>query len=154
MIKQYFLQAWTQLRQQPLISGVTVAGTALSIFLIMLVVMMQQVKVEPFSPESNRDRFLHVKWSSISNKEWGDGTSNGPMSVQTAREVYYKLTTCEAVTVYTVYPESMPASLPGQPATSVDVRETDDSFGKSSTLLLWMANLTIRHYSMPDNLWL
>ena len=128
MIKQYFLQAWTQLRQQPLISGVTVAGTALSIFLIMLVVMMQQVKVEPFSPESNRDRFLHVKWSSISNKEWGDGTSNGPMSVQTAREVYYKLTTCEAVTVYTVYPESMPASLPGQPATSVDVRETDDSF--------------------------
>ncbi len=44
MIKQYFQQAWAQLRQQPLISGVTVAGTALSIFLIMLVVMMQQVQ--------------------------------------------------------------------------------------------------------------
>ena len=45
MIRQYFQQAWAQLRQQPLISGVTVVGTALSIFLIMLVVMMQQVKV-------------------------------------------------------------------------------------------------------------
>ena len=68
MIKQYFQQAWAQLRQQPLISGVTVAGTALSIFLIMLVVMMQQVQIEPFAPESNRDRFLHVKWGSITNE--------------------------------------------------------------------------------------
>ena len=39
MIKQYFMQALSQLRQQPLISLVTVAGTALSILLIMLVVM-------------------------------------------------------------------------------------------------------------------
>jgi hypothetical protein len=39
----------------------------------MLVVMMQQVKVVPFAPESNRDRFLHVKWMSISNSNWTDG---------------------------------------------------------------------------------
>ena len=78
MIKQYFIQAWAQLRQQPLISAVSIAGTALAIFLIMLVVMMQQVKVVPFAPESNRDRFLHVKWMSISNSNWGDGTSNCP----------------------------------------------------------------------------
>ena len=41
MIKQYFTQAWAQLRQQPMISAVSIAGTALAIFLIMLVVMMQ-----------------------------------------------------------------------------------------------------------------
>ena len=67
MIKQYFAQAWAQLRQQPMVSAVSIAGTALAIFLIMLVVMMQQVKVAPFAPESNRDRFLHVKSMSISN---------------------------------------------------------------------------------------
>ena len=50
MIKQYFTQAWAQLRQQPMISVVSIAGTALAIFLIMLVVMMQQVKVAPFAP--------------------------------------------------------------------------------------------------------
>ena len=88
MIKQYFTQAWAQLRQQPLISVVSIAGTALAIFLIMLVVMIQQVQVVPFAPESNRDRFLHVKWMSISNKEWGDATSNGPMSVRTAQECF------------------------------------------------------------------
>ena len=95
MIKQYFQQAWAQLRQQPLISGVTVAGTALSIFLIMLVVMMQQVQVEPFAPESNRDRFLHVKWGSITNEAWGDSNSNGPWSATTLKEIYGKLTTPE-----------------------------------------------------------
>ena len=65
MIKQYFKQALAQLRQHPLISVISIAGTALSIFLIMLVVMLQQVKVAPFSPESNRDRFLHVHYMSI-----------------------------------------------------------------------------------------
>lgn len=49
MIKQYFKQALAQLRQHPLISVISIAGTALSIFLIMLVVMLQQVKVAPFS---------------------------------------------------------------------------------------------------------
>ena len=128
MIKQYFQQAWAQLRQQPLISGVTVAGTALSIFLIMLVVMLQQVQVEPFAPESNRDRFLHVKWGSITNETWGDSNSNGPWSAASLKEIYGKLTTPEAVTVYVVYSLPKPVSLPGQPTTAVDVRETDSQF--------------------------
>ena len=40
MIKQYITQALAQLRQHPLISAVSIIGTALAIFLIMLVVMM------------------------------------------------------------------------------------------------------------------
>ena len=129
MFKQYFQQAWGQLRQQPLISLVNVAGTALSIFLIMLVVMMQQVKVAPYAPESNRDRFLHVRCGSITNEEWGEGnSSNGPISVRTGRELYKSLETPEAVTLYTIGTTATPVSLPNQPATAVDVKETDDDF--------------------------
>ena len=129
MFKQYFQQAWGQLRQQPLISLVNVAGTALSIFLIMLVVMMQQVKVAPFAPESNRDRFLHVRCGSITNEEWGEGnSSNGPISVRTGRELYKSLEMPEAVTLYTIGTTATPVSLPNQPATAVDVKETDDDF--------------------------
>ena len=129
MIKQYFQQAWGQLRQQPLISTVNILGTALSIFLIMLVVMMQQVQVEPFQPESNRDRFLHVRCGSIGNEKWGEGdTSNGPLSVRSAREMYKSLTTPEAVTLYTYGTTATPVSLPNQAATAVDVKETDDDF--------------------------
>ena len=36
MIKQYFAQAWAQLRQQPVMSAVSIAGTALAIFLCLL----------------------------------------------------------------------------------------------------------------------
>lgn len=128
MIKQYFQQAWAQLRQQPLISTVNILGTALSIFLIMLVVMMQQVKVAPFAPESNRDRFLHIRYGSIAQKEWGGATSNGPISVHTGRELYKSLDTPEAVTLYTCMTVAMPVSLPNQPSEAVDVRETDDDF--------------------------
>ena len=130
MIKQYFQAAWAQLKQQPLISAINVAGTALAIFLIMLVVMVQQVAVAPFAPESNRDRFLHYKWASIKNEKlWGkDSDSNGLISVTAADRCYRSLQTPETCTVYSAMTISTPVSLPGQPAISVDVRETDDVF--------------------------
>ena len=40
MIQKIIKQALVQLRQSPLISTINVVGTALAIFLIMLVVMM------------------------------------------------------------------------------------------------------------------
>lgn len=116
------------MRQQPLISAVGIAGTALAIFLIMLVVMMQQVQVAPFAPESYRDRFLHVRYMSMGNKNWGDGTSNGPMSVRTAQACFQSLKTPEAVSIYSTRNVSTPVSLPGQPSTGVDMRQTDDAF--------------------------
>ena len=128
MIKQYFTQAWAQLRQQPIISAVSIAGTALAIFLIMLVVMMQQVKVAPFAPESNRDRFLHAHYMSITNQNWGGGSSNGPMSAKTARECFQTLKTPEAVTIYTCMVISTPVNLPGQPSIGIDLLQTDDIF--------------------------
>ena len=80
MIKQYFTQAWAQLRQQPMISAVSIAGKALSIFLITLVVLMQQVKVSPFDPESNCDHVLHVLYMRLNNQSGGEGNSyNGLM---------------------------------------------------------------------------
>ena len=56
MIKQYFKQALAQLRQQPLLTTISVLGTALTICLIMVVVMQQQIKTTPFAPESNRNQ--------------------------------------------------------------------------------------------------
>ena len=50
------------------------------------------------------------------------------MSAQTARECFQSLKTPEAVTIYTVFPISTPVSLPGSPAISVDLRQTDDIF--------------------------
>lgn len=112
MIKHYFMQALSQLRQQPIIGVVNVLGTMLAIFLIMLVVMIQQVKVAPFPPESNRDRLLHVQGASIVRASTGNGIGNGGMSVQTAKECYKSLETPEAVSIYSGYAVTVPVSIP------------------------------------------
>ena len=129
MIKQYITQALAQLRQHPIISAVSIIGTALAIFLIMLVVMMQQVKTAPFAPESNRDRFLHVHFMSLRNKNWpGKGESNQPMSERTIKELFQSLKTPATVTIYTCISMPAPVSLPGKAATAIDILQTDDNF--------------------------
>ena len=57
-MNQYIKRIWASLRQDSVVTIINILGTALAIFLIMIVVLMQEVKVLPFSPESNRDRFL------------------------------------------------------------------------------------------------
>ena len=48
MIKQYFKQALAQLRQHPLISVISIAGTALSIFLRQLyTILHNKIRVQP-----------------------------------------------------------------------------------------------------------
>lgn len=128
MIKQYFYQSLAQLKQQPLIGLISILGTALSIFLIMLVVMMQQVKVAPYAPESNRDRLLYVRFMSLQNVGWGDGSSNGPLSVSTAKACYQSLKSPEAVTIYSAMTLSMPASMRGSASVNIDLRQTDALF--------------------------
>ena len=126
MIKQYFKQALAQLRQQPLLTTISVLGTALTICLIMVVVMQQQIKTTPFAPESNRNRLLHVKQMSTSNKNWSDdGSSNGPMGLQTG--CFEGLTTAEEVSIYTI-PETMQVALPRGVRTGIDALETDGAF--------------------------
>ena len=58
-MKTKLIQIIYDMRTQPVIAWVTVIGTALSIFLIMTVVMMQQVGIMSFAPESHRDRMLY-----------------------------------------------------------------------------------------------
>ena len=116
------------LRQQPVVSIVSVAGTALAIFLIMLVVMIDQVKYEPFAPESNRDRWLVQRGGSIGNKDWGDGNSNGPLGFNTIKQTLYRMETPEAVTAFVISTETATVSVANQAATAAQLLQTDDGF--------------------------
>ncbi|MCC8188065.1 MAG: ABC transporter permease [Bacteroides sp.] len=130
MIKQYFQQAIYELKAHPLLSAISIIGTALAICLIMVLVVMQQVKVAPFYPETNRDRTLHVKYVSSQSKG-GDGgySNNGRMSMKVGRECFRRLTVPEAVTIYS-YPHEMLVSVPATSAVTVGVKQTDEQFWK------------------------
>ncbi|MDE6654447.1 MAG: ABC transporter permease, partial [Muribaculaceae bacterium] len=116
-----------EMKHQPVMTWVSITGTALAIFLIMVVVMLAQVKVLPFSPESNRDRWLVNNAFSIGNKEW-TGKSNGAMSYQTAKELYYNMEVPEEVTLFDNWDQFCTLSLPDHTRVNADKCETDDRF--------------------------
>ena len=112
MIKQYFKQALGTLRETPLVSVISILGTALSIAMVMVVVLMFQIKLTGYSPESNRGRMLYVNGTTAESISGAGGTNNGQMSPRVLKECYYTLKTPEAVTGFGQ--ETRPVSLPGK----------------------------------------
>lgn len=124
MFKQFIYE----LKSEPVVTWVTITGTALAIFLIMTVVMMQEVKTAPYPPESNRDRMLHWGMMSITHPDWGDGSSNGPMSYWAFKNIILPLESAEEVTVYASMPTTHSAALRDKTPVKADVLGTDHRF--------------------------
>ena len=55
MIKQALRQAWTMMKQHRLFTGIYIAGTALSVTMIMITFGVLYIKFGPIYPEGNRD---------------------------------------------------------------------------------------------------
>ena len=68
MIKQYFKQAWTMMRQNKLFTSIYVAGTGLSIAFTMMLFIIYYVKFAPIYPEYNRDRTLVISCMAAAKK--------------------------------------------------------------------------------------
>lgn len=66
---------YLNLRRQPVISIVTIIGTSLAIFLIMIVVMLAEIGTAPITPENNRPRMMHQTWTSIKSTDPNNGGS-------------------------------------------------------------------------------
>lgn len=87
-MKQKIRQILYDLRHQRVISLITLAGTAMAVFLLMTVIMMQDVQTASFKPETRRERTvyssgLHIKQGTQ------DRCSNASLSV--ARMLYADL---------------------------------------------------------------
>lgn len=92
-------QVLAHLRQDPLVSIISMLGTAIAIFLIMVTVIKKEVKVMPFAPESHRNRFLVANGVSASDRghHWMEC---GSFSLHLVKELYGNLKTPEAVTIF------------------------------------------------------
>ena len=78
MIKQYFKQAWTMMRQNKLFTSIYVAGTGLSIAFTMVLFIIYYVKFAPVYPEYNRNRTLVISHSAIAQEgaeKWNNCSS-------------------------------------------------------------------------------
>ena len=130
MIKLYIKQAFYQLRENRLISLVSIIGTALAICMIMVIVLVLEVRITDCVPEVNRSRSLYMKAMSIHQKgDTSDNSSNGCMSLTVAKECFKALTVPEAVTIVSTGGR-MRISVPAGKMMTVDNLETDDTFWK------------------------
>ena len=102
-MKNKINQILYDLKHQPVISWVTLTGTALSVFLIMVVVMMQQIQIMPFAPESNRGKVLYGVFFHYKQDR---SNGSGGMNYDIARKLYSGLDgiKCTSYFSYDAYP--------------------------------------------------
>lgn len=126
MIKQHIKQAVQLLKENRLVSCISIIGTALSIAMVMVVVLLFQIQLSGYYPEYNRDRMLYIQGTEATSKN-GTNTNRGGMSAEVVRECFYSLKTPEKVTA--IYSEDLPISLPNKRLfKEYNVKYTDDGF--------------------------
>ncbi|MCC8143765.1 MAG: ABC transporter permease [Tannerellaceae bacterium] len=126
MFRQYFKQAWQLLKASPLVSTISIVGTALSIAMIMIVILVIQINVAGFSPETHRNRMIYLENIRI---EGAAGRISGGFSSEFARECLYELKKAEAATAY--FSLSKAVSIPGKKRYKENkVKYTDAAFWK------------------------
>lgn len=82
MYKIYFKQAIEMLKQNRLISIITIIGTALAIMMIMVIIVTESIKNISISPEPNRDRTMYLKQEVKNRKEKDGMNSNSSISYE------------------------------------------------------------------------
>lgn len=125
MYRQYFIQAWATLRENPLLSFLSIAGTALAIAMIMVLVIGYEVRTANYRPETNRDRTLYVTRASYKQNR---GTTSAFSSFRPIKEIFYPLQTPEAVTAVSGENEKLIATAAGGNEYKADVCYTDERF--------------------------
>ena len=130
MYKIYFKQAWALLKENKLLTGVSIFGTALAICMIMVIVIVWQMRIANYTPENNRDRTLYVthgRASYIENESYNDGWL---LSSRVIKECFYPLRSAESVALAYHDAQRLAAVADHTVEFKCDVTFTDASFWK------------------------
>ena len=103
-------QIWYELKSQPVISAVTIIGTALAMFLIMVVVMLRQVTVIDLAPETKRSRTLYMGRGILKGYGSDPMEIQGNLSAAIAAELTDSLDGAEATSLYCPWFSGVPES--------------------------------------------
>jgi len=132
MIKIYFKQAWEMLRENKLLSIISILGTALAICMIMVLVILYEVNTANLPPETHRDRMLYLSAVESINKSTEKRNSFSYIGLPLIKECIYPLERTEAVTAVARNPQGVlyASRMDGQTGRITDVIFTDGNFWK------------------------
>jgi putative ABC transport system permease protein len=125
MIQQLSKQVLATLKENPVLSLISIAGTALAIAMIMTLVIIYEVRTANYRPEVNRDRTLYVTRGNYVNPS---NNSSSYCSIRLIREVFYPLAAPEAVTAVSSENERLVSVPAGRQEYKADVCYTDERF--------------------------
>lgn len=130
MYKQYLSQTLHLLKENKLLSFISIIGTALAICMIMVIVLIYEIRTANYEPEVNRDRMLTVRWAVTIDRKHPDWNSSSMLSLRVIKECLYPIKTAEAVTG--ILPNEMElVTAPGLSSElECQVSYTDDAFWK------------------------
>ena len=131
MLRIYLKQAWSLLKENPLVSGLSIAGTALAITAVMMIILVIQVRLAEYAPETERSRMLHIIATRSFMKSNDGNWNNGGMGKRVVRELFYNLKTPQEVSGIPVtrYPL---VPLPNVPLQNTGLPIQTNVFGKYS----------------------
>lgn len=125
---QTIRQAIALLRQNPLLSTISILGTAFAITMIMAIVITWQTKYSDIEPEVNRSRCLYISKIHIQNKENKNWNTFGSCSPAFMKECVQPLEKVEACTSFTSAAVALLSMTDGTNRMKVDVVNTDPGF--------------------------
>ena len=96
----YIKQTWQLIKENRVLSAISIIGTALAMAMIIALVFVYEVQMANTAPEVNRDRTLYIK--SAHYKQHDDkGNFFSFLSLSLIKECFYPLTDVEAVSGFT-----------------------------------------------------
>ena len=99
MYKIYFKQAIEMLKQNKFISIITIAGTALAIMMIMVIIVSESIKRTSIAPETNRYRTLYITSERTTGKNNNSRNNNGSVEYKVYKSYLSDLKTPELTTI-------------------------------------------------------
>lgn len=127
---QTIRQAFILLRQNPLLSTISILGTAFAITMIMAIVIIWQTKYADVEPEVNRSRCLYVSKVHLQGKDNKGFNNFSGCSPAFMKECIQPLQEVEACTAFVPASVALVSMSDGSNRTKVDAMETDPGFWK------------------------
>jgi len=96
MYKVYLKQAWQMLKEDKVISIITILGTALAITMTMVIILTQRIKTTNIGPEVNRERTMYIQYYKEKSK---NSVNINPVSISNYKQYLNQLTVPEKVSL-------------------------------------------------------
>lgn len=126
---KYLRQIYYEMRHQKMMTWVSISGTALSIFLVMVFYLLDSIDTVEVAPESQRSHILIGQNFEVGQAD-GTASGSGSLNYKIATQLYHDLRGVERAAVISQHLDEKDISFKGGESTTISTRSVDHEFWK------------------------